>query len=545
MPLHADSVILSGIRFPPSRHGFLRLVIMPKDVLRHPSLSTPAARLSDDILHMIFLHLVLGHDPRPDLRPLNTQNLSNGTTWLSVTYVCQFWRNVALASPRLWSRWIVDKDCCMPMLREFISRSGNLAVHVAFEGPASASMCQLLEQAQLVADCSHRLLALVIRNFHEKDTTSLANVFSQPGPILRKLVLTATNTAQPGLIGSVFADEMPALRSLVSSHNVLPWYPYRNMTELVLMNQSAPPLSQLKVMLRRCPAIHSLCLGFGHSHFPPDPLDTPRDNEVIHLPNLRQQFVLRGMSNVVGDILAQISFPKVTRVMLKLHAPRVNSSSYRPSMHTFESEWKCADLLARTSGVGIDDIALFSEGLTSVSVSMISWYWCTRPNFQWISQRLRTMADSITFPRLVRLTIKEQSIALSDSAWCHILRAFPALTTIDLNADVTLGFLRALSKTTHNQQGVTFDVCPLLSTVILSTPFEGDKEATNETLRRLTYSFRKRAANGARLKLLRVAFANLREEEPGFTDMFSELADQVEIHVMQGPLAPPPSPASQ
>lgn len=83
----------------------------------------------------------------------------------------------------------------------------------------------------------------------------------------------------------------------------MPWHPYRNLTELVVLLRDVPSMQELICALRNYPDLKVLALGFVG---PPMPVLEPQT--VVELAHLNTMALHRN-SDMVTCLLACLSFP--------------------------------------------------------------------------------------------------------------------------------------------------------------------------------------------------------------------------------------------
>lgn len=468
------------------------------------------------------------HPVANDPRPLSHAGIKNRATWLAITYVCRYWRNVALHSARLWSCIILNEDGSPNMLREFLKRSRHAVLSVIIEGPSSQSdsIEALRYMAAMCAVCTHRLGSLYISRFSPLETNTILSPFRHAGVQLRALVVSAEYHPMTPVgthLVPIFSGELPALSSIIVSQLSLPWRPFTNLTQMLLMNQPVPSLSELTATLRKCPALDSLGLGLIHPSFLPDPPGVPADESPIELPLLTNMLLI-AHHDVAAPLIRLLHYPSSATTVLALqHSPRSRVTASN-------------NVVAHVRRAALD---MYVYGrchclkITSASDCMVQVQWDWREGVDPFDDdmRLEHIGDLVRFSGLEQLTIKHLQYALYEQDWLHILGQMPSLRRIELSScfigDATL--FDALSRCTTDISGeATFEVCPNLATFVVS----GGHEYSEVVLEQLVSCFEHRRDHDAHLSVLKVELRRTPDEyPPELLERLQEgdLADTIEI----------------
>ncbi|CCM02517.1 uncharacterized protein FIBRA_04619 [Fibroporia radiculosa] len=488
----------------------------------HPT-STPIARISDDILYEIFDTLVAmpgANEPRP----LSRKALKEGRSWLAVTYVCRYWRNVALNSPRLWTSIMFNNDCGPNMLREFLKRSRKSALSVSIEGPSLQDLDPMVRYlAAMCAVATHRINSLYISRFSPVETNIILSPFKNAAPHLSTLVVSAeqkpADSRDMDMI-QIFDDKMPSLRSIIISQLSLQWRPYENLTQILLMNQPTPSLVQLLWTLQKCPMLDSLGLGLTNSKFACDPRSVLLDTDPIHLPRLAN-LLLVAHHDVAAKILSRIAFPSTSTVVLALQHPPTERIILDNS------------IVSHVQSVSLDvydhiGVQGLKFSTTAGGTVHVQWDWREGVDEFTLVTRLQHVGDLVRFVGVRQLVVRALDYELFTQDWIHILEHMPALERLELSAPFcgmpTL--FNALKRTRTSVDGETgFILCPGLKEFIVS-----HDDVSQEDIAWAVECFESRRDYGARLKLLQLDFKRpLEEFNPALTSRLIEgdLADVV------------------
>ncbi|EPT03126.1 hypothetical protein FOMPIDRAFT_1022490, partial [Fomitopsis schrenkii] len=160
----------------------------------------PVLRLPVELLSEVFVLNASTHEP-DDLR------------WLHVASVCQYWRSVAIDSPRLWTSISFKAE---PWVALLLQRSKNmpLTAHVDLRARQFDYKC---DGFGLVAKSMHRVRQLTIDSGEMHGTVHrLWRHMTYPAPILESFVFHNPPQSRSGPTSHVptqlFSDECPSLR---------------------------------------------------------------------------------------------------------------------------------------------------------------------------------------------------------------------------------------------------------------------------------------------------------------------------------------------
>lgn len=169
------------------------------------SWTSPITRIPDDVLYCVFLLLALGNNSPTTSK----KTLTDGTSWLAVTCVCRQWRDLALASPPLWTRLEISEESSAAMIRAYIQRSRHASLYVSFKGPIlrSETAEKLGKIAQALSRHSHRLEVFETRDLTPDAMEAILSPFVFPVPQLRTLALSSGSLGPLAIVERpVFAD---------------------------------------------------------------------------------------------------------------------------------------------------------------------------------------------------------------------------------------------------------------------------------------------------------------------------------------------------
>ncbi|EIW75201.1 hypothetical protein CONPUDRAFT_169599 [Coniophora puteana RWD-64-598 SS2] len=177
---------------------------------------------------------------------------------LTLTHVCQQWRQVALSFPHLWFKVRSNKTTDPDKVRAILERSKSTLLDVEVNLGESVSG-QLVEVVRQVLDQTSRMRTLVIQG----DDIELARPsFDTPAPFLEELALINDWEAPIVAIDDeLFDEETPSLRELVLHGCVLRWDSpiFSGLTRLSLFSSPfsdfgalKPDVRELSIVLHSC-----------------------------------------------------------------------------------------------------------------------------------------------------------------------------------------------------------------------------------------------------------------------------------------------------
>ncbi|KAF9054176.1 hypothetical protein BJ165DRAFT_690007 [Panaeolus papilionaceus] len=285
--------------------------------------ATPALRLPPEIWSRIFCQVVsdswdskeLGHRKPP---------------WVGrVTHVCQYWRNIALNDPQLWSRISSFSSKWADIQLE---RSKTAPLHFRISSMSDTQRPTIFRRIKKALNSqSHRLYSL---------TFATANPYSptrpqEPGHILQKLytgnfpVLTTLTVDiachlihRPNLAPEFIRESIPALQHLNLRGFKFLWTLtlFSGLTSLRLETEteihSMGTLDEFLTALERMPLLEKLHIQWvvGESHIQDvGSVDESRIVAMAHLQNLTLR--ITNLYDCV-DILSHIAYPASSRIRL-------------------------------------------------------------------------------------------------------------------------------------------------------------------------------------------------------------------------------------
>ncbi|TCD67466.1 hypothetical protein EIP91_012327 [Steccherinum ochraceum] len=179
--------------------------------------SSPIGQLPPEILRDVFVRYVT-EETTEDNRGWSSPSYA----WLKITWVCRFWREVALEVPQIWSTIYVRQRTTVEMVRAYLERARNVPLQVTITRRGSAS-ADLLEA--LLPDIGRSRSLSLDMPFEKLEL--LGGSFPSRAPALQLLRLQAPHAYRSSnsrlLPSSFFKCATPVLEELVVARYRLPW----------------------------------------------------------------------------------------------------------------------------------------------------------------------------------------------------------------------------------------------------------------------------------------------------------------------------------
>ncbi|GJE88318.1 hypothetical protein PsYK624_044010 [Phanerochaete sordida] len=289
-----------------------------KRLLRHRrnALAPINMRLPPEVLSEIFLTLFRSH----------RHNLAAAVkfpvfphAWMTVTFVCQYWRSVAFRTSRLWAHIIFTRADNRPdrieRISVWIARSGRLPL--------------VIEQLELILSVTRvsyipgpSIMALVMREAHRVKQLALA--FGGPivhlhkgssfhSPVLNNITIVQVAEVAPESIALLRSSRWPQLgsvRFIESSSLLMRAFTRTTLTTLYVKRcNPALPVSEWLTILSRLPSLAELTLIHSVN------LDeSPARGPLVTMPALQYLYIedaKTGLSS--AQMLSRLAIPSTTR----------------------------------------------------------------------------------------------------------------------------------------------------------------------------------------------------------------------------------------
>lgn len=239
--------------------------------VQHVAVLSPMRTLPPEILGEIFIaSLPKEWKHNPDL--LQTRGSPFRKAVLLPGRICQYWRNVALATPGLWSAISVDlrKRFDAQLMKSWLRRSAQLPIMIKMEGMLSASDFRSKEAADMLCAHSHHCREL---DLQAPLSAGMRRISECQYPMLRTLDLSLhgddiswdLSTSAPQL-RIVSVTRLVNVHSSNQHWNRIPSLPWFQLTHLSLMlTNTTNAADQSMTVLREARQLVSLRSSFRDS----------------------------------------------------------------------------------------------------------------------------------------------------------------------------------------------------------------------------------------------------------------------------------------
>ncbi|KAI0290880.1 hypothetical protein BC826DRAFT_1106213 [Russula brevipes] len=277
-------------------------MLLARALLTHRNILAPISVLPPELLLRIF-HLV------PSAEPPSCE--LQGLRWISVTYVCRHWRQVALDDSSLWAR-ISGYQISTAWISEVLARARNAPLTIDLLG-AQEPETLVMFPAHFAHTREFRLCGLVA---HRLSNNQIWNICNLEAPTLEHFELGAAVGSPIIFLETPFFKGMaPKLRTFTLSRVRVPWsfVPRGQLTQLkitqsneraVAVRSSPGDSKSLIDLLINCPVLEILVLEFCIPHS----ITRPSDVQAIHLPRL-SSLSLVGSSSRVANLFKLLKLP--------------------------------------------------------------------------------------------------------------------------------------------------------------------------------------------------------------------------------------------
>ena len=243
--------------------------------------------------------------------------------WISVSYVCRYWRNVALHCANLWAThlFFVSSEWMDELLRRSKNVPLIVRVDICYHSGSHVGQIHSLEKAlgnmeriqDLWIECPSDMIEIIQPRL---------NVAA---PLLRSLYLSA-GMSFDGLFlinQDTLPGVMPGLRKVHLYSFRVDWSSsiFNGLTKLTLgylFNQTLDYLNGVLRILRQLPRLRQLCLEGSVPDIGAILPTSRNENECISLPHLEKLFLAEPVSWTIA-LLTQLELPKSTIVQLECH----------------------------------------------------------------------------------------------------------------------------------------------------------------------------------------------------------------------------------
>ncbi|KAI0766630.1 hypothetical protein BD413DRAFT_615043 [Trametes elegans] len=283
---------------------------------------SPSSRLPPEILSEIFTLVAVDHFQ--SMRKMHYGSF-RAYKWIALTHVCRAWRNIALNTPRLWSRIIVTQS---DMALEVLSRSRKAPLHVsatvnAPDDPRAAVLDAIVKEPSRLEELHVTAPARMVHAWSSK--------WTQPADNLEKLSLDSdlkafdhsSLFASSSLCPQLFSGHAPSLRHLDVQRIAIDWnHPLfcetlRSLT--IHANYDITPklgvFTQLLDALVNMKQLERLQLNEAIPRLAEEGTHSPEVQRTVMLPNL-QLIDLFSDGTECAQLLRHLSLPPTVKMIV-------------------------------------------------------------------------------------------------------------------------------------------------------------------------------------------------------------------------------------
>ncbi|KAI0919574.1 hypothetical protein AcV5_001604 [Taiwanofungus camphoratus] len=237
----------------------------------------------------------------------NVKGSSRYMAWIKLTHVCRSWRELALATPLLWTTVSVEKG--LPFVHACLNRSGDVPVDIAARGYVT----DVLPLINTIFPHACHIRTLKFWALSEHATDTLISEFKTPMPKLEELTVHGHSgkTSNPFLFDPT-DDQFPRLRVLSLKRVVIPGTSsiLEGLVRLELSNffdNSTASVDNLLVMIHACRQLEDLTV-VDHGRSLLANVAEVNHRRILSLPKL-QRLRLSTTAINVSTLLAHLIIP--------------------------------------------------------------------------------------------------------------------------------------------------------------------------------------------------------------------------------------------
>ncbi|RDX40725.1 hypothetical protein OH76DRAFT_1412767 [Lentinus brumalis] len=434
--------------------------------------SLPVNNLPPEILVSIFTLVQLVYGWRPARAPFRKAR----PQWLRITWVCQYWRRIALGTPTLWS--IVDDTGGWrdpSWLPVFLERAGDVPLDVTIRAEERRRPNVLNEDP--IKPLHHHASRIAQLDLWCR-SPGVLSPFSGSFSVLEDLCMSSPDLDQPQELLELWRQRFPFLRKLHIDRLPIRWdtdiFASLQMLEITMIpeSQRASPSVVLRI-LREAPGLQHLKLSVS-SLLPAEQEAVRTRTDPISHHTLRYVH-LCGPPTSLSHIYDRVSLSPECKIAAHHYVsePPSDMRLVLPVQLAFKSLLgQCtgltADITAR--GLLLDARRYKDAGPSKVEVVMRLYHTSIPPSSLWPH-----MADAIDIVPLTYLSLSSTSLSdVSAALWRGLLSRLPQLTHLRISAvkrSESSSWLEKLENAlqpleSHNASPTSI-LCPSLETLAL------------------------------------------------------------------------------
>ncbi|EIM84228.1 uncharacterized protein STEHIDRAFT_123077 [Stereum hirsutum FP-91666 SS1] len=466
---------------------------------RRNSLS-PICRLPSEILSRCFLWLTFMDEPKRSPYGVITSS-SSKLGWMRVLGVCDHFRQVALADPRLWTRitfhagpqWAAKMVSC------------SKAAPLLLRAEALPSQCRDLLRT-IVCDHIYHIRDLSV----EDDLKFLSSIvdITTPAPMLETLELTMTVSGgidPHPLSPSLFALQAPRLRRLSLEGFKLPSAVFpllRTVVDLSIQlprsyhgtsseTPAIPSLDEFFSMLQTASHVTNLSLRNCIPSIP-SVSDLPANANSVTFPNLQSLCLATGTVQDCDSVLRCLNFPPSSRLHL--------TCTRRDPSNIAAQKKLLSTISAHTRHTAAPRIAklIINPYVTNLTFEVRAWdsssdglhdqYYNPKPAMFSLSlddnysqePTFASIATLFDLTELHTLRLASPSLALDVRKWIQVLRHTKQLDHVSVTGPSAISFCSALVVPVRGKS--LADARAAQMSTSGGTPSSSKKKSKNNTL---------------------------------------------------------------
>ncbi|KAJ1310840.1 hypothetical protein OPQ81_009358 [Rhizoctonia solani] len=246
---------------------------------------------------------------------------------MTLSSVCRHWREVSIASARLWSTIYPSRSKLVPMLIDRSKEAGFDVVLIARQDASHASKFPATATKASIPywpePLTNYLRQLIVQLDERQMKQWAATLASSTAPHLETLCISVTRHANVVHTEPLFNGVTPRLRSLTLSGFVVPWDSniFSNLQDLTLRQHKTihrPTMHEFLVLLGRNPGLCRLALELSGPQAPPADFEHTANN--VTLPKLAHVVLHDIPPHVVALLVHHTTFPSSTQLSIS-HGP--------------------------------------------------------------------------------------------------------------------------------------------------------------------------------------------------------------------------------
>ena len=278
----------------------------------------PVYKLSPEVLSNIFIeYAALLPNPSKQQHSLCPVYLK----WIAATYVCRYWRSVALGCTTLWRRLVFFNP---EVTKEMIRRAKGSNLEVRIKGLIPQKLSAVVDEAlrMVIPELYH--ISTLHLQLHKHLLQPLVDGFASAAPNLECILLRPLHEDKIHVPDTIFAQKMPALRSLELEYCTLMTPSPSSSTSDPHLVHIPSTMSQIVSYIRRMPTLHTLTL----TEVLPEEMSADTVYPKLALPEL-SNLTLTGSITSCINFLERLVLPLTTATYIDCKRLSQNANYHR------------------------------------------------------------------------------------------------------------------------------------------------------------------------------------------------------------------------